>query len=85
MEDPRKRYSPGDIARAYQAVFDSPDGHIVLAHLQNGYGFTRDTLFVPGDAHHTAFKEGQRSVLVSIGRMLEADPDQLDESQETEL
>lgn len=84
MEDPRHHYSRGDIARAYQAIFDTPDGHIVLAHLQASYGYVNKTLFVPGDPQHTAYNEGQRSVLVGIGRMLEDDPDSLDQSQKAE-
>lgn len=57
---------------AYQECFASPAGQIVIQHLLMKFGFNRRSTFVPGDPHHSAANEGQRSVLVFIGQMLEA-------------
>lgn len=60
------------ITSAYQAVFDSPEGELVLAHLaKNCCVF--DSTFVQGDPNQTALNEGGRRVVLSIFKMLNAD------------
>lgn len=83
-----KEVTPGDIARAYQEVFATEAGHLVLADLQHKFGFTRRSMFevAGGDPTKVVFCEGQRSVLVYIGRLLETDPNELDkQAKEAEL
>lgn len=57
------------IDRDYQAAFAGREGEAVLADLIARFG---GVTYTRGDPHHTAFREGQRSVLehiaASIGR-----------------
>lgn len=59
------------VVAAYQEAFASPAGIIVLGHLTHRFGYTRGTTLVSGDPQATAFNEGQRAVLVEIGRLLD--------------
>lgn len=55
-------------AREYLAAFGTPSGQKTLAHLRQLFG---DRLsYVAGDAYATAFREGQRSVIVHILSLL---------------
>ena len=47
----------------------SDDGQAVMADMGKRFHFNATT-FVPGDAHQSAFLEGQRSVLLTITRMM---------------
>ena len=47
------------VANAYRAVFETPEGEIVLTHLAR-HGFIFDTTFVQGDPQATALNEGDR-------------------------
>jgi len=60
-----------EVAQAYRNVFAGEDGALVLAHLQHQFGYTRGTTLEANDGITTAWREGQRYVLVHIGRMLE--------------
>ncbi|MGD9724401.1 MAG: hypothetical protein AB7U76_24445 [Pirellulales bacterium] len=73
-----KEVQPHETVLAYQEAFASPAGRIVLAHLLARFGFTERSTFEPGDMHRTVLHEGQRSVLVHIGRMLAANPDTIE-------
>jgi hypothetical protein len=81
MPQANRQVKPHEVAAAYKELFTSPAGQIVMAHLVAKFGFTNKTTFVPGDPHHTAVHEGQRSVLVYIGQQLaynpEDEPDQV--------
>lgn len=50
-------------------VFTSPDGEQVLRDMM--VKFYKYTSHVPGDSHQTAFKEGQRQVVIYILDRLE--------------
>jgi len=62
-----------EIHDSYRAVFDSPDGERVLEHLIK-VGYVDTTVHTPGDSHDTAYKEGKRSIVISILRFIERDP-----------
>lgn len=60
----------------YQAVFGSPQGQQVLAHLIKVSGVTSSN-FVAGDPTATAFKEGQRHLVLSILKCVNRDTQEL--------
>lgn len=60
---------------AYQRVFASPDGQIVMRHLMKKFNVASPS-FVNGDTHATAFKEGQRHVVLSVLKFVNKDINQ---------
>ncbi|HMV57036.1 MAG TPA: hypothetical protein PKD38_07495 [Nitrospira sp.] len=69
------------VANAYRAVFETPEGEIVLTHLAR-HGFIFDTTFVQGDPQATALNEGSRRLVLSIMRMLNTDFNKLRQMME---
>lgn len=61
-----------DAAAAAQAVAQTPEGATLLNYLVGRYGFSRRSTYDP-DPYRTAMNEGQRSVLVDIGILLDLD------------
>ena len=59
------------LAQAYKETFATEPGQRVLAHLATFCNEKRTTYQV-GDAHHTAFREGARTVILEIRKKLEA-------------
>ena len=57
----------------YRITFDTPQGKRVLADLTSAY-YHRSS-YTKGDAHETAFREGQRSVTIRIINLLKEDKD----------
>tara|TARA_Y100000287_G_C13981885_1_gene238513 strand:+ start:98 stop:310 length:213 start_codon:yes stop_codon:yes gene_type:complete len=53
----------------YKTTFGSESGNKVLEDLKKRCGF-ETTSFVQGDSHDTAFREGQRAVVLFINNML---------------
>lgn len=53
----------------YKTTFGSESGQLVLEDLKKRCGF-ETTSFTKGDSHDTAFREGQRSVVLFINNML---------------
>ena len=53
----------------YKQTFGSESGEKVLEDLKKRCSFNTTT-FVQGDSHDTAFREGQRAVVVFINNML---------------
>ncbi len=78
--------SKADVAAAYKTAFSTPDGQIILADLMRRFSFTRRTTFVQGDegGRIMAANEGSRTVLVHIGIMLDARPEDLQDYEETQ-
>ena len=62
----------------YALVFGSAQGKRVLADLMSL--FAERSSYVPGDAHGTSFKEGERNVVLTIQRrvFLGKNPKELD-------
>lgn len=69
-----KMVSPVDLQKAYQDVFTSPAGHILMADLIRQFGFTTRSTRVPGDRQASDMNEGARLTLVYIERVLHTDP-----------
>ena len=55
---------PKDLRAAYKSIFESEDGQIILEDLSRRFGAYR-TSFVP-NSDETAFREGQRDVLLFL-------------------
>lgn len=79
-----------DTINAYKQVLATPEGHVVVQDLMNRFGFSRRSTFRPDNGfgkatrpEDTIYYEGQRSVLVHIGVMLDADPAQVIEQEDT--
>lgn len=64
------------LARSYRAVFETPEGEVVLAHLAKTCHLFTPT-FVRGDPHMSALQEGERRVVLSIMKILDTDFAQL--------
>jgi hypothetical protein len=67
-----------DISRlndAYKATFTSPDGDLVLKHLMKTFNVYKPTFTT--DPATTAFREGQRHVVLSILRFVCRDKEQI--------
>lgn len=64
------------VVSAYRAVFENPEGEIVLAHLAKNCNVF-DSTFVQGDPNMTALNEGGRRVVLSIFKMLNTDLNKL--------
>lgn len=65
------------IVAAYQTVASTDEGRIMLADLEARFGFTTRSMFDRDDMTglRLAFREGSRSVLAHMGRMIETAPD----------
>lgn len=55
------------IKQAYDNVFSTSEGQVVLHHILKE-GFVVDSTFVAGDPHTTALNEGSRRLALSILR-----------------
>lgn len=74
-----------DVVLAYKKVFSTQEGAIVIADLMRHFGYTMNSTFDPAAPHTQPFKEGQRVVLIHIGRRIDADPASLEATEKTEL
>lgn len=61
-----------NLHEAYYGTFTSPDGKLVLQHLIK-VGHVTSSTFVAGDPNMTAFREGQRHIVLSILRNVNKD------------
>jgi hypothetical protein len=69
------------LAQAYRAVFESPEGEVVLAHLcKVGHVFSPTA--VAGDPHMTYMQEGERRMVLSIMKILKTDFSKLQQLME---
>lgn len=78
-----KAVSPLDVCLAYKTAFGTQEGQIVLMDMVRRFGYTRDTT-LDRDPHIMASREGQRSVMVHIGRELDRDPMEFEETNQKE-
>ncbi len=77
--------SPVDTCIAYKVVAATQEGQIVIADLMRRFGFSRNTTYVPGDPDMTVWREGQRTVIIHIGRMIDADPASFEDQEQVEM
>ncbi len=83
--DGPKRMSRIDVSNAYKIVFSTEEGQIVLAHLASRFGFTRVSTYDPQAPDNQIYiREGQRTVLIEIGRQMDADANQLNDDEQAE-
>jgi hypothetical protein len=61
----QQRNKDNALRRAYLRTFDTEDGKIVLKDLEARCGYNAVS-HVAGDPYETAFREGQRSVILAI-------------------
>ena len=66
----RKR---GEIIAAYQKLFDSREGKLVLQDLVKA-GHIDIPSFAPDNQYMTAFREGERSIVLRIIKTINKDP-----------
>ena len=59
-----------DLKKTYRQLFNTDEGKIVLRDLKLR-NHVLSSSFVAGDPHDTSFREGQRSVILTIMRMME--------------
>lgn len=64
--------------RRYQSVFGNKEGQMVLTDLIKAHHVLQPT-YVRGDTHESAFKEGERNVVLRIFSMMKIDPNKLKE------
>ena len=65
-----KVVSAVDLQAAYRDVFTSQNGQIVLGDLLRRFAYTSRTT-IDADPYRTYAREGQRSVIIHIGRVMD--------------
>lgn len=71
--------TPNDLRAAYRVLFNSDDGQVVLEDL--GIRFHMHRPVFGTDANETAFRDGQRSVVLMIQGFLKDPPQQPEETE----
>ncbi|NBB92348.1 MAG: hypothetical protein GVY32_04170 [Gammaproteobacteria bacterium] len=81
MTDRPQVVTPRQVAEAYQAMSQNPQGQVVLADLMRRFAHNRAPMFRAGHTRpeDCVYQEGQRSVLIHIGRMLDVNPSEIEE------
>lgn len=69
--------TPQDLRAAYRALFNTDDGQVVLEDLQIRFHVHRPVFST--EANETAFRDGQRSVVLMIQGFLKDLPQQPEE------
>ena len=64
--------TPEDIWAAYKTIFNTDDGEVVLHDLESRFHI--ETPVFSNDSHETAFRDGQRSVVLLIRSFLRDRP-----------
>ncbi len=66
---------------SYGAVFNSDQGQKVLEDLELSFG---GSCYTKGDSHDTAFREGQREVLIRIRQMISLSGCEVEEEEDAQ-
>lgn len=64
--------TPDELKKMYRRVFDTEDGQKVIEDLKARFWF-HAPVHAPGDTHETAYRDGQRSIVLSLIAMLQED------------
>lgn len=91
-----KSFSKAEACVAHKIALTTPEGQMVVAWLSHKFGHSRASMFTPSRGELSInitgtrtedliYKEGQRSVLIEIGNMMDADPAQFENDQPTEM
>ena len=67
-----KQANPKELQDLYKRVFNSDDGKLVIGDLQKRFWMMQPTYCV-GDTHETAYREGQRSIVLALMGLLRED------------
>lgn len=67
------------LVQDYKVCFSTQQGRAVLNDLVRRFGYTRRSTLAPGRPDESAYNEGQRSVLVHVGTMMDVNPATLPE------
>jgi len=76
MSEEKELKRRASLIRAYRTTFTSRSGKIVLRDLMQVH-YMLNSSFTPGDPHETAFKEGERNVVVRILQQMNINPNDL--------
>lgn len=68
----KKKLPPSYLIKAYQTVFGTEEGKAVLHHLIRAGNVYKISYF-RGDSHESAYREGQRAIVLTILHMLQKD------------
>ena len=71
--------TPEDLRAAYKFILESNDGGVIMEDLELRFHI-RSPVF-SNDPYETAFRDGQRSVVLFIMNMLKDRPPQIEEMQ----
>ncbi len=93
---PDLTFTRAEASVAHKIALTTPEGQMVVAYLMHKFSHTRAPMFTPSrggiDMNITGtrtedliFAEGQRSVLIEIGIMMDADPVQFEQHETTEM
>jgi len=64
--------TPDELHQMYRRVFETEDGLRVIEDLKTRFWF-HAPVHAPGDTHETAYRDGQRSIVLSLISMLQED------------
>ena len=64
--------TPDELKQMYRRVFETEDGQKVIDDLKTRFWF-HAPVHAPGDTHETAYRDGQRSIVLSLISMLQED------------
>jgi len=64
--------TPDELHQMYRRVFETEDGQRVIEDLKTRFWF-HAPVHAPGDTHETAYRDGQRSIVLSLISMLQED------------
>tara|TARA_R110002020_G_scaffold24190_7_gene79751 strand:+ start:1938 stop:2168 length:231 start_codon:yes stop_codon:yes gene_type:complete len=64
--------TPDELKQMYRRVFETEDGQKVIEDLKTRCWFYAP-IHTPGDTHETAYRDGQRSIVLSLISMLKED------------
>lgn len=69
---------PVNVSEAYRIVAATPEGQIMLRDMVRRFAYGSRSNIVPGDPYMSAWKEGQRSVMVHLSRMIDGEAGELE-------
>ena len=64
--------TPDELHQMYRRVFETEDGRRGIEDLKTRFWF-HAPVHAPGDTHETAYRDGQRSIVLSLISMLQED------------
>lgn len=75
----KRLYAPSQRRRDYEQIFESEAGKRILADMVR-YAHILHPTYVKGDSHQTAFREGERNMVLRILSIIGQKPEQFIEN-----